>query len=125
MPNTRLELQVNGRAVTVSTDPQRPLLEVLREDLDLTGTKYGCGEGACRACTVLLDGKPVTSCRVGVGSAAGKAIVTIEGLAGNAGHRSAEGGRDASEDAAAGLSIRCSRPSSMRARCSAGTACRG
>ena len=63
MPRTRLELRINGRAVTVDTDPQRPLLEVLREDLDLTGTKYGCGEGACRACTVLLDGKAVTSCR--------------------------------------------------------------
>jgi isoquinoline 1-oxidoreductase alpha subunit len=102
MPRTRLELQVNGRAVTVDTDPQRPLLEVLREDLDLTGTKYGCGEGACRACTVLLDGKAVTSCRVGVGSAVGKAIVTIEGLAGMGGAGGTRhGGSAAGEHAAA------------------------
>ena len=92
MPRTRLELQINGRAVTVDTDPQRPLLEVLREDLDLTGTKYGCGEGACRACTVLLDGKPVTSCRVEVGSAVGKSVVTIEGLAGMGAAASAAAG---------------------------------
>ncbi len=61
--------------------PQRPLLDVLREDLQLTGTKYGCGEGRCGACTVLLDGQPVHSCNTPVGKAEGKTIMTIEGLA--------------------------------------------
>jgi carbon-monoxide dehydrogenase small subunit len=78
---TALELTVNGQRRTVKTEPERPLLEVLREDLGLTGTKYGCGEGQCRACTVLLDGRAVTSCRMPVKAAAGKKIVTIEGLA--------------------------------------------
>ena len=76
-----IKLQVNSQERTVSTDPERPLLEVLREDLGLSGTKFGCGEGQCRACTVLLDGKPVTSCRTPVSSVQGKSIVTIEGLA--------------------------------------------
>lgn len=74
------QLNVNGRSRTVTTDPERPLLDVLREDIQLTGTKYGCGEGQCRACTVLLDGRPVTSCVTPVSTAAGKTIVTIEGL---------------------------------------------
>jgi aerobic-type carbon monoxide dehydrogenase small subunit (CoxS/CutS family) len=68
-------------ARTVETEPDRPLLEVLREDLKLTGSKYGCGEGQCRACTVLIDGKALPSCVTPVRSAAGKKIVTIEGLA--------------------------------------------
>jgi aerobic-type carbon monoxide dehydrogenase small subunit (CoxS/CutS family) len=72
---------VNGQLRTVTTDPQRPLLEVLREDLLLTGTKYGCGEGQCRACTVLLDGESVASCLLAVSDADRKTIVTIEGLA--------------------------------------------
>jgi aerobic-type carbon monoxide dehydrogenase small subunit (CoxS/CutS family) len=75
-----LNLKVNGQSRTVTTDSERPLLEVLREDIQLTGTKYGCGEGQCRACTVLLDGRPVTSCLTPVSKAAGKAILTIEGL---------------------------------------------
>jgi aerobic-type carbon monoxide dehydrogenase small subunit (CoxS/CutS family) len=74
-------LTVNGQARAVETEPDRPLLEVLREDLGLTGTKYGCGEGQCRACTVLLEGKPVTSCVTPVRMADGRKIVTIEGLA--------------------------------------------
>jgi len=74
-------LIVNGKNRTVETEAERPLLEVLREDLGLIGTKYGCGEGHCRACTVLLDGKPVTSCLTPVRAAAGKKIMTIEGLA--------------------------------------------
>lgn len=65
------------------TEPDRPLLEVLREDLGLTGTKYGCGEGQCRACTVLLDGKTVTSCLTPIRDVAGKNVVTIEGLSVN------------------------------------------
>ena len=76
-----LKLKINGSLKTVKTDAERPLLEVLREDLQLTGTKYGCGEGQCRACTVLIDGRPVTSCRLPVSEAKNKEIVTIEGLA--------------------------------------------
>jgi aerobic-type carbon monoxide dehydrogenase small subunit (CoxS/CutS family) len=68
-------------ARTVDTDPGRPLLEVLREDLNLTGSKYGCGEGQCRACAVLIDGKALPSCVTPVRSAAGKKVITIEGLA--------------------------------------------
>jgi len=72
---------VNGQSKTVTTDPDRPLLDVIREDLHLTGTKYGCGEGKCRACTVLLDGKSVASCLTSVARADGKEVLTIEGLA--------------------------------------------
>jgi aerobic-type carbon monoxide dehydrogenase small subunit (CoxS/CutS family) len=79
MPTIRFT--VNGKARSVETELERPLLEVLREDLGLTGTKYGCGEGQCRACTVLMDGNPVTSCVTPVRMAQGKKIVTIEGLA--------------------------------------------
>jgi len=76
-----VELRVNGSKRRVDVDPDRTLLSVLRGELDLTGTKYGCGEGQCGACTVLLDGKPVLSCQLPVGRAAGKQITTIEGLA--------------------------------------------
>jgi len=75
-----MELVVNGARRRVQSDPERPLLYVLREELDLTGTKYGCGEGQCRACTVLLDGTPVRSCITPVSKAQGKQITTIEGL---------------------------------------------
>jgi aerobic-type carbon monoxide dehydrogenase small subunit (CoxS/CutS family) len=74
-------LTVNGIARTVTTDPQRPLLDVLREDLHLTGAKYGCGEGRCGACAVLMDGKRVLSCVTPVSLADKKSIATIEGLA--------------------------------------------
>jgi nicotinate dehydrogenase subunit A len=74
------ELEVNGVRRQVDADPEESLLNVLREQLDLTGTKYGCGEGECRACTVLLDGQPRHSCITPVGIAAGKHITTIEGL---------------------------------------------
>ena len=74
---------VNGKPRAVETEPERPLLEVLREDLGLTGTKYGCGEGQCGSCTVLLDGKPALSCLTPVRSAEGRKIVTIEALAAN------------------------------------------
>jgi aerobic-type carbon monoxide dehydrogenase small subunit (CoxS/CutS family) len=77
-----IQLKVNSESKTVQTDPDRRLLDVLREDLGLTGTKFGCGEGQCRACTVLLDGRAVTSCLTPVKEAANKEIVTIEGLAG-------------------------------------------
>ena len=78
---TTLTLMINGTRRTVVSDPDRSLLEVLREDLKLVGAKYGCGEGACGACTVLLDGVPTVSCRTSVAEAAGRAITTIEGLA--------------------------------------------
>lgn len=76
-----IRLSVNGKTRSVDTEPERPLLEVLREDLGLTGTKYGCGEGQCGSCTVLLDGKPAVSCVTTVRAAEGRKIVTIEGLA--------------------------------------------
>jgi aerobic-type carbon monoxide dehydrogenase small subunit (CoxS/CutS family) len=76
-----IRLNVNGKTRTVETDPERPLLEVLREDLGLTGVKYGCGEGQCRACTVLLEGKTVASCVLPARAGDGKTILTIEGLA--------------------------------------------
>jgi aerobic-type carbon monoxide dehydrogenase small subunit (CoxS/CutS family) len=72
---------VNGQSRRVTTDPERSLLDVLREDLQLTGTKYGCGEGQCRACTVLVDGKSVASCRTTIGEVDKQTILTIEGLA--------------------------------------------
>lgn len=74
-------LNVNGKKLTVDVDDSASLLSVLRDDLDLTGTKYGCGEGKCGACAVLLDGTVTKSCITQVGRAAGKQITTIEGLA--------------------------------------------
>jgi len=79
--SSTISFTVNGQSHTVTTNPDRPLLDVLREDLQLTGAKYGCGEGQCRACTVLLDGQSVPSCLTSVGDAHKKAIITIEGLA--------------------------------------------
>jgi len=75
------ELNVNGAKRSVDADSDRTLLSVLRDDLGLTGAKYGCGEGECGACTVLLDGRRVRSCSTRVAAAAGKAIRTIEGIA--------------------------------------------
>jgi isoquinoline 1-oxidoreductase subunit alpha len=75
-----IQLQVNGIAHTVQAEPERSLLSVLRDELDLTGCKYGCGEGQCGACTVLVDGRPVRSCITPLASTAGKSITTIEGL---------------------------------------------
>ncbi len=80
MPTVK-ELHVNGARRRVEADAERSLLSVLRDDLELTGCKYGCGEGRCGACTVLLDGKPVRSCTTRVGAAEGKPIRTVEGLA--------------------------------------------
>src|SRR2546426_8163043 len=72
---------VNGKVRSVTTDPERSLLEVLREEFQMTGPKYGCGEGQCRACTVLLNGKSIPSCTTSVSEANKKEILTIEGLA--------------------------------------------
>lgn len=75
-----MELEVNGKRYTVSYPPDTPLLYVLRDELGLTGTKYGCGEGQCGACTVLIGGAPRRSCQIAVSAAATKPITTIEGL---------------------------------------------
>jgi aerobic-type carbon monoxide dehydrogenase small subunit (CoxS/CutS family) len=75
-----IALSVNGERHSVKTDPERPLLDVLREDLHLTGAKFGCGERQCGACTVLLDGKPVYSCSTRVAAVGDRKIETIEGL---------------------------------------------
>ena len=77
-----ITLRVNGRPVVIAVDPFERLLDVLRERLGLTGTKEGCGEGECGACTVLLDGAPVLSCLVLAWQADGRELLTIEGLPG-------------------------------------------
>ncbi|NML48506.1 (2Fe-2S)-binding protein [Ramlibacter sp. G-1-2-2] len=76
-----MELNINGSRQEIRADPAMPLLWVLRDLLNLTGTKFGCGVAACGACTVRVDGQAVRSCVVAVGSVAGKKIQTIEGLA--------------------------------------------
>ena len=75
------QLTVNGKQHTLDVDPQTPLLWVLRDHLGLTGAKYGCGIGACGACTVLVDGLPLRSCAMPVVGVEGKKIETVEGLA--------------------------------------------
>ena len=75
-----LELVVNGNRHSLDAEPARTLLNVLRDELGLTGTKYGCGEGQCGACTVLVDGIATRSCQSGIGALGGKKITTIEGL---------------------------------------------
>lgn len=79
--DTTLHFNVNGKPRAVTTDDARPLLDVLREDLQLTGTRYGCGEGQCGACSVLVDGKRVFSCTTPASRIEGKQVTTIEGLA--------------------------------------------
>ena len=79
----RVDFKLNGRPASISTDDQRALLWVLRNDLSNTGTKYGCGEGVCGACTVVVDGKAVRSCQTSLAEVAGKNVTTIEGLEGN------------------------------------------
>jgi aerobic-type carbon monoxide dehydrogenase small subunit (CoxS/CutS family) len=77
-----IDFTVNGRARSVRTPPARPLLDVLRDDLGLTGTKEGCGVGVCGACSVLVDGRLMSACLVPVGMVAGREVTTVEGLAG-------------------------------------------
>jgi isoquinoline 1-oxidoreductase alpha subunit len=76
-----IDVEVNGKPVSIEADPTTPLLWVIREELRLTGTKFGCGIGACGACSVHVDGEITRSCRLPVVSVAGKRIVTIEGIA--------------------------------------------
>ena len=76
-----IKFTVNGQERSVTSDGSRTLLDVLREEFQLTGAKYGCGEGRCGACTVLMNGRRIFSCRTAIEDVAGKAIVTIEGLA--------------------------------------------
>jgi aerobic-type carbon monoxide dehydrogenase small subunit (CoxS/CutS family) len=79
--STKYSLKINGQSFSVDADPDAKLLWVLREHLDLTGTKYGCGEGQCGACTVLIDGRAQRSCLTPISTVAAKSITTIEGLA--------------------------------------------
>ncbi len=83
MEKQRIEFELNGRTTAVEADPSRSLLEILRDDLGLTGTKCGCNEGECGTCSVLLNGELVTSCLVQAGDLAGQRVLTIEGLARN------------------------------------------
>jgi len=76
----RYTLHINGRAVPVAGEPGDSLLSVLRYELGLTGSKFGCGEGQCGACTVLIDGQPMRSCVARLGAVAGKPVTTIEGI---------------------------------------------
>ncbi len=75
-----IRFKVNGRPVAVTAEPERRLLWALRTELELTGTKYGCGDGACGACTVVVDGEAVRSCQTPLAEVEGKDVVTIEGL---------------------------------------------
>ena len=78
--NRTIKFNLNGKPVSLNTDDQRTLLWVLRTDLDLTGTKYGCGEGVCGTCTVAVDGKATRSCQTNLAAVDGKNVVTVEGL---------------------------------------------
>ena len=98
------KLTINGKTVDLDVELDTPLLWAVREDVGLTGTKYGCGIGLCGACTVHLDGVAIRSCGVRVGEAVGKQITTIEGLAVN------------------GVLTRCSRPGSITTCRNAATA---
>lgn len=89
-----IEMKVNGKPATSKGDPATPLLWVLRDELGMTGTKYGCGTGLCGACTVHIDGKAARGCLVPVQSAAGRAITTIEGLDPQGNHPAQKAWRD-------------------------------
>ena len=78
-----IQFRLNGKPVTLETDASRRLLWVLRADLELTGTKYGCGEGLCGSCTVIVDGRVVRACQTALQDVRGKSVTTIEGLAGD------------------------------------------
>lgn len=79
---TTIAFTLNGKSTSVTTFPERTLLDVLREDLNLTGTKYGCGEGSCRSCAALVDGRPLSSCQTPIKDVTDKSVTTIEGFGG-------------------------------------------
>jgi isoquinoline 1-oxidoreductase subunit alpha len=81
-----ISFTINGKATTVEAEPDTPLLWVVRENLNLPGTKYGCGAGLCGACTVHVDGKAMRSCQTAVSKVAGRKVTTIEGLSPNGSH---------------------------------------
>jgi aerobic-type carbon monoxide dehydrogenase small subunit (CoxS/CutS family) len=81
-----IKLSVNGKARSVSSAPDTPLLWVLRDELEMTGTKFGCGMGLCGACTVLVNGEPARSCSTAIRDVVGKKVTTIEGLSANGTH---------------------------------------
>jgi isoquinoline 1-oxidoreductase alpha subunit len=81
-----IQININGRSMQLDVEPDTPLLWAIREQAGLTGTKYGCGVAQCGACTVHLDGEPVRSCSLPVSAAAGRRVVTIEGLSANSSH---------------------------------------
>lgn len=80
------QLKVNGKAVTVDAEPDTPLLWVIRDEVGLTGTKFGCGRALCGACTVLLEGVPVRSCSTPLAAAAGRSVATVESLSADRSH---------------------------------------
>ena len=81
-----VEFTVNGQKKSVDADPGMPLLWAIRDHLDMTGTKFGCGIGACGACTVHIDGSPARSCQTSLGDVAGRQVMTIEGVSGKVAH---------------------------------------
>jgi isoquinoline 1-oxidoreductase alpha subunit len=81
-----VSLRINGKAVQVNSEPDTPLLWVIRDEVGLTGTKFGCGAKLCGACTVLLDGEPIRSCSTPLSRAAGRSVATVEGLSANNSH---------------------------------------
>jgi len=81
-----ISMKINGKTTSVKAEPDTPLLWVIRDEVGLTGTKFGCGMALCGACTVLLDGTPIRSCQTPVSAAAGKSIATVEGLSANNSH---------------------------------------
>ena len=80
------QFKVNGKAVTANSEPDTPLLWVIRDEVGLTGTKFGCGKALCGACTVLLDGVPIRSCSTPLSAAAGRSVATVESLSKNNSH---------------------------------------
>ena len=86
MTPERIEFELNGQAVSLEIEADTPLLWVLRDELNMVGTKFGCGKGLCGACTVHMDGNPLRSCSLPVGVIAGRSITTIEGLSSNGSH---------------------------------------
>jgi isoquinoline 1-oxidoreductase alpha subunit len=77
-----MRITLNGQAIDIDVDPEKPLLWMLRDDLGLVGTKYGCGQALCGACTIHIDGQPARSCQTSIAEIAGRDVLTIEGVSG-------------------------------------------